>query len=224
MTTTFHDTVNMTSKSNWSRPKKFAWYIKSKFLRWCLCINDDLLDVIQDEALLRDEIRGEMVQHNGGYGTASVTKCMKEIFNETSYDMSNYTAAVDELVSTDADPHEIEAQLNALGLTATPATIVATKNAMVIPKFAAALVLCLRSKFGNLSLTEANRLLIEREYLRICQTATVRNVDIVMHQQCVINAYFTEGVMEEVCTVRTRVPRWLREAFGSVPRVEPTVC
>ncbi len=224
MTTTFHDTVNMTSKSNWSRPKKFAWYIKSTFLRWCLCIDDELLDVIQDEALLRDEIRAEMVQHTVGYGTASVTTCMKEIFNETSYDLSNYTQAVDELVSTEADPFEIEAQLNAIGLTATPASIKATPHATVIPKFAAAMVLCLRSKFGNLSLSEANRLLIEREYLRICQAAVVRNVDIIMHQQCVINAYFTEGVMEEVCTVRTRVPRWLREAFGSVPRVEPTVC
>lgn len=180
--------------------------------------------MIQDEARLRDEIREAMVQHTDGVGTASVTTCMKEIFNESSYDMSNYTSVVDELVMSHQDPIDVEQQLNELGLTATPQYIHPTNTAVVVPKFSAAVVLCLRAKFGNLVYSEANRLLIEREYLRVCQAASVRNVDIIMHQQCTINTYFTEGVMEEVCTVRTRVPRWLREAFGSVPRAEPTVC
>jgi len=95
---------------------------------------------------------------------------------------------------------------------------------MVVPRFAASVVLCLRAKFGNLQATEANRLLIEREYLKVCREGAVRNVDIVAHQQIMLNTYFGEGVLDEQNTVRARAPRWLREAFGSVPRVAPTIC
>jgi len=71
---------------------------------------------------------------------------------------------------------------------------------------------------------EANRLLIEREYLKVCRDANVRHCDIEYHRQFVINAYFNEGVTDELSTVRTRLPRWLRAAFGPVPNAAPTVC
>lgn len=96
--------------------------------------------------------------------------------------------------------------------------------AMVVPRFVASVVVALRAKFGRLTTSEANRMLIEREYLRVCRDTSVRNIDVVMHQQFVVNAYFTEGIAEQVATVRVRLPKWLREAFGTVPSVEPTVC
>jgi len=94
----------------------------------------------------------------------------------------------------------------------------------IVPRFAAALTLVLRSKFGRMAYHEANRLLIEREYLKVCRDANVRHCDIEYHRQFVINTYFNEGVTDELSTVRTRLPRWLRAAFGNVPNAAPTVC
>jgi len=94
----------------------------------------------------------------------------------------------------------------------------------IVPRFAAALTLALRAKFGRMAFHEANRLLIEREYLKVCRDANVRHCDIEYHRQFVINAYFNEGVTDELSTVRTRLPRWLRAAFGPVPNAVPTVC
>lgn len=245
MVTTFHNTVFQTRSSTWSKPKKYAMFVKSKILRWCFCIDDQLLDTMLDECELRDGIREAMVVHVPGTGTGAVRDCMKEVYNETAYDMSNFAQIVEEVkpvVSEDLhilvgdlllpvengdQPNVVSSEpvrtLETEGLK-DMSHVQAPSTAMVVPKFAAAVVLCLRAKFGNLQLTDANRLLIEREYLKVCRENSVRNVDVVMHQQCILNAYFMEGVMEEVCTVRTRVPRWLREAFGSVPRASPTVC
>jgi len=94
----------------------------------------------------------------------------------------------------------------------------------LIPHFTAQMVLVLRAKFGRLLLNDANRMLIEREYLRACREGSVRYVDIALHQQWVMNAYFNEGVLEELATTRPRVPKWLRNAFGSVPSAPAPVC
>jgi hypothetical protein len=102
--------------------------------------------------------------------------------------------------------------------------VVVNPRVQVVPRFAAALTLALRAKFGRMAYHEANRLLIEREYLKVCRDANVRHCDIEYHRQFVINAYFNEGVTDELSTVRTRLPRWLRVAFGSVPNAAPTVC
>ncbi len=179
--------------------------------------------MMQSDAELRDEVRDHMVQHQAGVGTAAVTMCMKSVYNDSGYDMCNYEQHVADVVATSASQSDIDQDLGSLGLQQHVPTM-PTTQAMVVPKFAAAVVLCLRAKYGNLSAIEANRLLIEREYLRVCREACVRNVDIVGHQQVILNAFFTEGVMEELGTTRVRAPRWLREAFGSVPRVEPTIC
>jgi len=94
----------------------------------------------------------------------------------------------------------------------------------MVPRFAAAMVVSLRATFGRMPLNEANRLLIEREYLRVCREGNVRQIDTVAHSQWVYNAYFNEGIMEEIPTTRTRVPRWLRGAFGNAPSAPAVVC
>jgi len=203
--------------------RKYKALIKSKMLRWLFCVDDTLLDEIQQESELRDDIRDAMCQHTEGTGTAAITNCLKEIYNETGHDMFTANRTVEMVYADSSSPVELDAKLGELGLTDNYG-LAPRDKVVVVPKFAAAMVLCLRAKFGNLNLTEANRLLIEREYLRVCRESTVRNCDIVVHQQCVMNAFFTEGVHEELCTVRARLPRWLREAFGSVPKVQPCVC
>lgn len=223
MTTTFHDTISTTSKSRWSTVRKYKALVQSKFLRWFFCVDDELLNEIEQESQLRDQIRDALVIHNCGTGSAAVTTCMKEIYNETGHDMCNIADVVEDARAAAESPTEFYEALGELGLVDNNCADTLSE-VRVIPKFAAAVILCLRAKFGNLALNEPNRLLIEREYLKVCRESTVRNVDTVAHQQCVMNAYFTEGVLDEQCTVRARAPRWLREAFGSVPRVSPSVC
>ncbi len=99
-----------------------------------------------------------------------------------------------------------------------------TQTARMIPHFAATMVLQLRAKFGRLPLNDANRMLIEREYLRICREGSVRHVDIALHEQWVMNAFFNEGVLEELPTTRLRVPGWMRRAFGSAPSAPAAAC
>lgn len=224
MTTTFHDTINRTSLSRWSTVRKHSVIIKNKLLRWLFCVDERMIAEIEQESEIRDQIRDAMVIHSRGSGTAAITTCMKEIYNETGHDMSTIHSTVVGVRMDMSDDEEADDELAALGLVTNQSVCDIRRDVRVIPKFTAAVVLCLRAKFGNLGCNDANRLLIEREYLRITREATVRNVDIVAHQQWVLNTYFNEGVMEELATVRTRVPRWLREAFGSVPRAAPTVC
>jgi len=193
-------------------------------MKWFFCVHEDMLEQIKQESELRDKVRDEMAIHTAGCGTAAVTECMKEIYNATGHDMFQATKAIESAILSAETPVQLDTQLGELGLTNNYG-IKERTQVVVVPKFAASVVLCLRAKFGTLALNEANRLLIEREYLRICLKSTVRNVDVVAHQQCILNAYFMEGVLDQQNTIRARAPRWLREAFGSVPLASaPTVC
>jgi len=96
--------------------------------------------------------------------------------------------------------------------------------AKVIPRFVAAVTCALRMKFGNMSGSDANRLLIEREYLKLCRETDIRNVDAATHHQWVINTFFNEGVMDHLATTRSRLPKWLAKAMGGSPKPAPTTC
>lgn len=204
---------------------KYATILKYKFLRWCCCLDDTLLDMMVDDALLRDEVRDRMVVHEEGSGSAAVSIAMRSVYVETGYDLSDFRkraqAAAARPVSSDSDDEESDVD-DDLGSPVIPQS--PTTEVRVVPRFVSSVVLYLRSKYGNHQYNEANRLMIEREYLRVCREVAVRNVDTVAHQQCVLNAYFTEGVHEQLGTTRVRAPQWLREAYGSVPRATPTVC
>jgi len=95
-----------------------------------------------------------------------------------------------------------------------------------VPKFAAACALHLRSKLGSLNNNEANILLVQRKYLELCRRHKLRDVDTVLHQQFVMNAVFTEGVLDEVATVRRRLPRWISwlDSLESPTQLSPAVC
>lgn len=100
------------------------------------------------------------------------------------------------------------------------------KGAHVIPRFVAACALMLRSELGSMAPTEANILLAQRKYLKLCRERRVRHVDVVAHQQHVINALFTEGVLDDVALVRRRLPRWVQWLRNqkSVTTLGPVVC
>lgn len=111
-----------------------------------------------------------------------------------------------------------------LGLRADYQQLPVHTQARMIPHFSAQLTLLLRAKFGRLPYNDANRMLIEREYLRVCREGSVRYVDIALHQQWVMNTYFNEGVLEELATTRVRVPGWMRRLFGTTPSNPASVC
>lgn len=110
------------------------------------------------------------------------------------------------------------------GLAPNYLTLPAHTRACIIPKFVAAMVVTLRSHFGRLPFNEANRLLIEREYLRIARKGNVRDHDIAHHSQWVFNTYFSEDLFEETPMVRRRVPRWMRAAGRPLLVEPPTAC
>lgn len=95
-------------------------------------------------------------------------------------------------------------------------------RAKIIPRFAAACVLHLRAKLGALPNNEANVLLVQRKYLEMCRKHNVRDVDTVLHQGFVMNAMFTESVLDDISASRRRLPKWIRfleevPETGSIP-------
>jgi len=241
----FFNTTNKAKQSTWSKPKKYASLIKYRMLRWLFCVNDEMLDEIEQECAVRDAIRLQMIEHAEGSGRGAIEQTMRDVYDSTGYDMSNFKheemchlsrereGVCDEqepdsdgIVFGDLPPVKADEEVRVVfGLeTVGNDSEVNRGTSMVIPKFAAAVVLALRSKLGKLAPSEANRLLIEREYLKVCRDTSVRNVDTIMHQQFVMNAYFTEGIVDQLATTRVRLPKWLREAFVPVPNAEPTIC
>lgn len=122
-------------------------------------------------------------------------------------------SAVEEQSNSDAEPEQEEEE-----------HVECNHTARVIPRFVAAVCCALRAKFGNMVGNEANRLLIQREYLKLCRETDIRNVDAATHQQWVMNTFFNEGVMEHLATTRGRLPPWLARAFGTSQVCAPTVC
>jgi len=85
-----------------------------------------------------------------------------------------------------------------------------TQPAKIVPKFAAAVVVHLRTRLGVLSRSEANYMLVQRKYLEVCRDHGVRDVDVASHLQHVLNAFFTEDVYERIAKTRLRAPAWMR--------------
>jgi hypothetical protein len=99
-----------------------------------------------------------------------------------------------------------------------------TRKLCIVPRFVAAMTVVLRAKRGRLTFSEANRLLIERDYLMYCRQGGVRFADIVHHSQWVYNSYFGEGVYDEIPTARVRVPAWMRALLPQPVVTAPTIC
>lgn len=188
------DVTSHLPTDQWSKAKKYKAFVKSKILRWFFCFDDKLLDEVQYEGAIRDDIAKELCVARPGSGKTGIQYAAEEAASE------GYTMLSNEDNFSTCQP------------------------VRVIPRFAAACVTCLRAKFGRLPPNDANRLLIEREYLRVTRETSIRNADIVVHQQFVLNTYFNEDVLERTALVRARLPRWLRVAFGVKAPVPPVAC
>jgi len=79
----------------------------------------------------------------------------------------------------------------------------------LFPKFAAACVVELRAKFGALERSNANMLLVQATYLKLCREHRVRHPDVARHRQIVLNEFFRDTQDAQFAYARYNAPRWL---------------
>lgn len=158
----------------------------------CCCYGTEELQMREIDNTVRERIRESMLAHYYEATNDCVEQSMRDAA-EAGYDMTNAQGRTALAISS--------------------AVVGPITNVSVVPKFAASCALLLRSRLGRLPPNEANQLLVQREYLKICRTRGVRAVDVVAHQQFVANAFFTEDVLDRIALTRARWPRWMRAVY-----------
>lgn len=164
---------------------------------------------------VRTAVRDEMRLHLGYTRQETcVGSAIQEVLANTGYDLSDGAGIREANQGVRRTISEWNQYFDSIGVD--PLVMVKassrhsnTRKARIVPKFAAACALHLRAKLGTLSSSDANMLLVQRKYLELCRRHKVRDVDVVLHQQFVMNTVFTEGVLDEVATSRRRLPRWV---------------
>ncbi len=97
-------------------------------------------------------------------------------------------------------------------------------QARFVPRFVVSVVVAVRSRLGMLKMTDANRLLVEREALRLMRAYNVRELDCASHMPAIMRNYFYNDVHYRVatCTSRmTRFERWLSGLSTTQPSFDP---
>lgn len=228
--------ATLTRFAQWKRDVAKWWY-NSSIAEVLCCVDAGDYDAALADERVRNDIRREMLrtQNYRGYGNG-VAAAIASVRVELGYEMSmpeevvnvgNVDGLVAETPEGVDEPQEAvgAADTNSLG-----AELVEyaeqQQRVCVVPRFAAAMALHLRSRLGRMSATEANQLLMEREYNRLCRNYRVRDVDIAAHYCYVKNAYFGEQVFDRIPTGRTRLSRFARWAlsFDDAPTAPPQVC
>lgn len=216
------------SESWWSRCKRNFGeaVLESPLLQSLCCYDSSEVQSFKADREIRNDIRESMRTHMG-YGSSAtcVENVIVETFNETGYDLSNLSTIRSKCAGKRKTMAEWDRCFEKMGIDPMMLATVEILPTCVVPKFAASMSLMLRSKLGRLAPNEANTLLVEREYLRVARKLNVRDVDIVAHQQFVLNAVFGEGILDSVALTRSRIPRWMRWAFEvETPKTPVRVC
>ncbi len=165
----------------------------------CCCFGTEELQMREIDNAIRREIRVSMIGHLPEMANDCVEQSMRDAA-AIGYDMTNAQGRSSMSVGN-------------LGLAvrnAQASILNPVQNVAIVPRFAASCALLLRTRLGRLPHNEANQLLVQREYLRICRMRGVRAVDIVAHQQYVANAFFGEDVLDRIALTRSRWPAWMR--------------
>lgn len=219
-------------------PRKSTW---AKFKNWCgtvvvenpllqalCCLDAEEVEFYQRDQDVRAEIRKEMRSHMGYGGLATcVSAVMDTVYRDTGYDLGDHGTIRKANEGVTRTAREWDAYFTKLGVN--PLSLyeeAACPRVCVVPKFAAAVSLEIRTRLGKMQANEANMLLVQRKYLEICRRHGVRDSDTIAHQQFVMNTVFTEDVLDHVASVRKRMPAWLRWATDTKGPVSggPTVC
>lgn len=198
------------------RSCKQKWYklcMESPVVQVLCCIDASEGPNYERDMEVRRDIRAAMREQMGFYGNSS---CLESVMHETKRDTGYCLGAKQETYKTRTFK-QWEELFEANNFTErTPREVILAvvadgrDDVKIVPRFAAAVVVHMRSKFGILAKTEANQLLVQRKYLEICREHRVRDANIACHLQAVMNAYFTEDVLERLAKTRLRAPRWMR--------------
>lgn len=220
--------------STWERVKKYLFNVveESPLIQALCCLDGSELQSYRTDNLVRSAIREEMRLHMGYSGKEScITSAIDDVLVDAGYDLTDGGSIRKANLGVTRTIAEWDAYFLSLGITVLQYYDAIErdsrrKRAQIVPKFAAACALQLRCKLGSLVNNEANILLVQRKYLELCRRHGVRDVDVVLHQQFVINATFTEGVLDEIATIRRRLPAWVKwmDSLGNVNQLNPSVC
>lgn len=196
------------SKSGWARFKR---WILDKIEEYAICISKEELaelDCYRTDERVRTCVRAEMREHLGyERRDTCVANAIDTVYRETGYDLADMGSIRLANKGVKRTIKEWDAYFLRMGVN--PLAEPAQGKAKIVPKFAAACALHIRTKLGALANNEANVLLVQRKYLELCRKHGVRDVDTVLHQGFVMNAVFTESVLDDVAASRKRLPAWL---------------
>lgn len=212
------------------RPRKSAWATAKRWLldlieRCGACGSSDDFDdlaMYRRDEMVRKSIRTEMRLHMGADSRSTcVANAIDVTLRTTGYDLADLGTIRQANIGVKRTEKEWDAYFRMMNID--PLTTCRFKQAQVIPKFAAACALHIRAKLGAMEANEANVLLVQRKYLEVCRRHGVRDVDTVLHQGFVMNAVFTESVLDDIASSRRRLPAWIKwldevQPTGSVPR------
>lgn len=215
--------ATLTRLAQWKRGIAQWWYNSSITSTICCVEPAEFDDVVADERV-RIDIRREMVRTVDYVGLANgVAAAMASAQRELGYSLSVQEEVPVVTVVTAISDLGVEKGVDAMGCSANG---VQQPRVCVVPRFAAAMTLHLRSRLGRMGPSEANQLLVEREYNRLCRAYGVRDADIAAHYAHVKNAYFGEQVFDRIPLARTRMSRFARWAmdFSPMPIVPPQAC
>lgn len=84
-----------------------------------------------------------------------------------------------------------------------------TKHIAIESRFVGAMVLALRCALGRLPRTEANVLVVGREYRRLCRAKDVRCCVQESNRALVEDVYFKEECLDSIVRHYSRLPRWV---------------
>jgi len=200
------------------------WWFNSDFTFLLCCVQPEEYDNVLADERVRADIRREMVRTLDYEGSSGgVEAAMRSVRQELSYELC-VKQPVTEVVAVAAVCEGTGVETPVEGVKVVQG--VEQPRVCVVPRFAAAVTLHLRSRLGRMGPSEANELLLEREYHRVCRKYGVRDADIAAHMSHVKNAYFGEDVFDRVPTGRSRMSRFTRWAMDvkPMPACAPRAC
>lgn len=185
---------------------------ESELAQLLCCVDATEVENYQRSEAIRSEIREAMRTQMGFDGQSS---CVQAVMHETRIEHGYSLGREQEVVTHTEKEWDAIFEERSISVHDPPEVVVyklkqTPTPARVVPRFAAAVTLHVKAKLGVLAKTEANILLVQRKYLEVCRDHGVRDIDTVSHLQFVLNAYFTEDVLERLAKTRLRAPAWLR--------------
>jgi len=213
------------SKSGWAQFKR---WILDKIEKYAICGSQaDFADLqcYRTDERVRACVRAEMREHLGYESRETcVGNAIDTVLRETGYDLADLGSIRLANKGVKRTMKEWDAYFLRMGVDPLAASV--GGQAKIVPKFAAACALHIRTKLGALANNEANVLLVQRKYLELCRRHGVRDVDTVLHQGFVMNAVFTESVLDDVAASRKRLPAWIRvlEEIPSTGSIPAAIC